>query len=284
MKRNLRIILSLAALAVIAAALSMLYLMSGVGVDEAGAPPDAEAIERPETAPRPEAPPETAEPRPAIPSNGVPLDGPAPREPSSVPRPSRPANGETALPRPPAPSVDTGVYKVELGADAELRIPGPPGQLLVWIGAPTVESHIPEDMARTEGTLPAVGRTARITPFAPGLEVVPAESVCMQIHPRGSSTRFQLIPKTPGSFKVGAEVHLFDTTDCSGAPVPQAVTTLEVKVTVDRSRQVGEHAGELWTVFWNKLLEFWGALLVLLFGLVLFLIRKRLKKWFGYGD
>lgn len=227
--------------------------------------------------------PSVAAPKPFPPPAMEPPPSPAPARPSRAPAM---ANGSRVVPdsRSPAESVESGIYKVELGADAELRIPGPPGQLLVWIGVPTGESHIPEDMARTEGALPAVGRTARITPFAPGLEVVPAESVCMQIHPLGSSTRFQLIPKREGSFKVGAEVHLFDTADCSGAPVPQAVTALEVKVTVDRARQFGEHAGQLWTVFWNKLLEFWGALLALLFGLILFLIRKRLKKWFGYGE
>jgi hypothetical protein len=68
------------------------------------------------------------------------------------------------------------------------------------------------------------------------------------------------------------------------APVPQAVTTREVRVEVDRARQVEEHAGPLWVVFWNKLLEFWGALLVLVFGVILLPIRKRPKQWFGDGD
>lgn len=270
MKRNLRIITGLVALAVIVIALGIFFLASGVDEEEPAASPDPETVDRPETA------------EPAEPPNGAPRDGEAPRQPSSVPRPSRPAGSGTAQPRPPAPSVDSGVYKVELGADAELKIPGPPGELLVWIGVPTGESHIPADMARAEGTLPAVGRTARVTPFAPAFDVIPAESVCMQIHPRGSSTRFQLVPKNEGRFKVGADVHLFDTADCSGAPVPQALTTLEVRVAVDRSRQLGEHVRQLWAVFWDKLLEFWGALLVLVFGLILFLIRKRLKKWVGY--
>jgi hypothetical protein len=280
MKLKLSVIVGLVVAGVVLA-LVALYVSLQTAEVEHVSPPDSEIVDRPEPAPLPE-PPAAEPPRPDYPLNGVPRNG-APRPGIVIPRyPPAAANGGEAAP-PPAPSVDSGVYKVELGADAELKIPGPPGQLLVWIGVPTEESHIPPDMARAEGTLPAVGRTARVTPFAPAFEVIPAESVCMQIHPRGSSTRFQLIPKTAGSFKIGAEVHLFDTTDCTGAPVPQAVTTLEVKVVVDRARQVEQHAGQLWVVFWNKLLEFWGALLVLLFGLILFLIRKRLKKWFGYG-
>ena len=180
------------------------------------------------------------------------------------------------------PRAASGLYKVELGADKQLKIPGPPGELLVWIGVPSAESHIPADMAKVTDTLPAVGTTARITPFAPGFDVEPKQSVCMQIHPLGSKYRFTLIPKEAGIFKVGADVQLFDSEDCSGTPIPQAAATLEVEVVVDTAKLVGEHGKQLWEIFWEGLLKFWGAVVALFFGLLLFLLRKRLKRLFGY--
>ncbi len=182
------------------------------------------------------------------------------------------------------PSDDRGVYKVELGADGELSIPGPPGELRVWIGIPSEKSHIPASMERAVDTLPAVGKTARITPFAPSFDVQPKESVCMRIIPKGSECRFSLTPKKAGTFKVGADVYLFDSADCSGTPIPQTARTMEVHVVVNTREQVREHTDQLWAVFWQKLLDFWGALLALGFGVVLFLVRKRLKKWFGFGE
>jgi Na+-driven multidrug efflux pump len=35
-------------------------------------------------------------------------------------------------------------------------------------------------------------------------------------------------------------------------------------------------------IFWAKTTEFWAALLALFFGLILFLVRKQLKRLFGF--
>jgi len=52
---------------------------------------------------------------------------------------------------------------------------------------------------------------------------------------------------------------------------------------VDRAKLTTQYAGELWQVFWKKLLEFWGAVVALIFAALLFLLRKKLKQWFGFA-
>jgi hypothetical protein len=186
------------------------------------------------------------------------------------------ANGD-----PPAKSASE--YMVKLGVDPVLRIPGPPGELKVWIGLPAYEPAY-TSMATQTDTLPAKGKTAKVKPFAPGLKVEPDASICMKTNPRGSEVRFMLTPSDAGTFKVGADVALFDSGDCSGAPIPKATTTLRVDVSVDRMKLTAKYMTELWDVFWKKLLEFWGGVLALFFAALLFLFRKKLKKWFGYTD
>lgn len=173
-------------------------------------------------------------------------------------------------------------YKVELGADTHMKIPGASGELRVWIGAPDYAANFPEGMSTTTDTLPAIGSTAMVTPFAPAFEVKPKESICMKIHPSGSDIRFELIPLKKGSFKVGADVRLFDSEDCSGIPVPKAVTSLNVEVVVDKSEVIQAHSQELWAVFWGKFLEFWAAIIALFFAVLLFLIKGKLKQWLGF--
>ena len=115
-----------------------------------------------------------------------------------------------------------------LGADPHLTLPGTPGELRVWIGSPNADPKLPIDMAQAERVLPAIGKTAKVTPFAPTFELEPKESVCMAIHPTGSNTRFKLIPTKIGIFNVGADVQLFNQPDCRGAPIPKWTDTLQL--------------------------------------------------------
>jgi hypothetical protein len=215
---------------------------------------------------------------------------PAPRTPSA--RQPAMANGHEEMarrmPENGGPTNNGGMprtydeWLVKLGADSELKIPGAPGELKVWIGVPEFVPDFPERMETATDTLPAVGATAKVEPFAPGFDVKPNESVCMRIHPRGSEVRFELIPKDKGVFHVGANVNLYDSDDCTGAPIPKAASSLEVKVVVDQRRVIEEHTKELWEVFWDKLVEFWGAVLALFFGLLLYLLRGKIKRTFGF--
>jgi len=175
-------------------------------------------------------------------------------------------------------------YNVVLGVDETIKIPGRPGELRVWIGSPEYQPDFPERMTQDEATIPAVGESAKVEPFAPAFTIEPAETQCIRIHPSGSEVRFKLIPQKQGSFEVGANVYLFDSLDCSGSPIPKTAATLKVLVEVDRKQAFLEKLNELWHVLWDKFVEFWAALLVIFFGLILFLIRGKLKRRFGYGD
>jgi len=175
-------------------------------------------------------------------------------------------------------------YNVVLGVDETIKIPGIPGELRVWIGSSDYRPDFPERMAQDETSIPAVGESATVQPFAPAFKIEPAETQCIRIHPSGSEVRFKLIPEKQGSFEVGANVYLFDSIDCSGSPIPKTAATLQVLVEVDSKEAFLEKVHELWDVLWEKFVEFWAALLVILFGLVLFLIRGKLKRWFGYDD
>jgi hypothetical protein len=175
-------------------------------------------------------------------------------------------------------------YKVVLGADARIKLPGPPGELRIWIGNPRVDPNLPSDMTRAEGAIPAIGQTAKVLPFAPAFEIDPAESICMAIDPTGSVVRFRLKPTKIGTFNVGADVKLFNSPNCSGTPVPKTTETLQVQVIVDSDEVFQERTKQLGKIFWDKFLEFWGFSLALFFALFLFLIKGRLKKWFSFEN
>lgn len=178
----------------------------------------------------------------------------------------------------------TDEYTVVLGVDETIKIPGLPGELRVWIGSPDYQPDFPERMTHDEASVPAVGESATVQPFAPAFTIEPAQTQCIRIHPSGSEVRFKLTPQKQGSFEVGANVYLFDSLDCSGSPIPKTAATLKVLVEVDKKGIFIEKLTELWHVLWEKFIEFWAALLVIFFGLILFLIRGKLKRWFGYED
>jgi len=167
-------------------------------------------------------------------------------------------------------------FKAVLGADPIITMPGPPGRLKVWIGIPAYNPNFPKVMKQVVSPLPAVGTTARVTPLAPAFKVEPKESICMKIDPTGSEVSFTLTPTRGGTFDVGADVCLYDSINCSGAPIPKGTTILQVQVVV-------RHILTFYEVFWETLLKFWGELLALLFAVMIFLIRKQLKRWIGFG-
>lgn len=201
-------------------------------------------------------------------------------EPPVVPGPGGEGKGEAGKAAPAA----IERYKVVLAADQALKIPGVPGTLLVWIGDPGYRPALGSQTVSTTGTIPAVGESAKVTPFAPAFEVEPRESVCLRIHPAGSAVRFRLKPLKEGTYDVSADVQLFYSADCGGPPVPQALASLKVQVTVDWTGFVQDRLARLGEVFWQKLVDFWGAAVALLFAAIIYRFRRQLRKWFGYGE
>ncbi len=173
-------------------------------------------------------------------------------------------------------------YSVTVAANEQLEIPGNPGELSVWIGHSANAPIAQPGMATQTKPLGAAGETARVTPFTLGIDVEPKQSECEKIDPSGSEVRFKLIPIKAGTFTVGANVELYGSEDCSGPPVPKSAKSVEVKVRVNEVGAFTEGIVELADAAWKAFLTFWDKVLLLIFSLFLFLIRKKLAEWFGF--
>ncbi|MBD98918.1 MAG: hypothetical protein CMO34_03665 [Verrucomicrobia bacterium] len=175
-------------------------------------------------------------------------------------------------------------YAVKLAVDDSIAL-GDSGRLLVWIGAETADYEAPEGTVSDEASLPSdAGEYAQVTPYGTGFTVSPKTKECVRIHPSGSEVPFVIIPTAEGEITVNAKIELHQMADCSDSPVPKTAADLNVVVFVDKDKAFKEKKGELLDILWAKFTEFWGALLVLFFGLIIFLLRKKLKQWFGYEE
>ena len=190
--------------------------------------------------------------------------------------------GDMPVVQQPEPVPTLPDYSVRASATQRLSIPGPPGELRVWIGVTGLMPAAPTGMSSQSKSLGTVGETARVKPFALGIEVEPAQSQCVKIDPSGSELRFRLVPTTTGDFSVGADVELFSTSDCSGPAVPKSAESVTVHVGVDGQRVASDSALELLSRAWKAFLNFWEQVLLIIFALLLFLLRKRLMAWFGF--
>lgn len=79
-------------------------------------------------------------------------------------------------------------------------------------------------------------------------------------------------------------VEIFKNSTCTGSSIPKTSRTLAVEVIVDNKKEFKGKMHELWTIFWEKFLTFWGALVALILGTILFVIRKKIKKTTGYEE
>lgn len=175
-------------------------------------------------------------------------------------------------------------YKVTLSVESTIKIPGPGGELRVWIGDPNVEPLPGVNMTASDVLLPALGKTAKVTPFAPAFTIEPKASMCIKVDPSGSVVRFNLVPKKEGRYKVTAEVQLYESNNCEGAAVPKSAATLDVIVAVDKEVVKQDRIAKFISTAWDKLLEFWGAALAAIGAGILVLFRKQLAKWLKIAD
>jgi len=184
-----------------------------------------------------------------------------------------------------APStIDSEEYEVILDVDKNIEL-HKKGNFRVWIG---LEEYAPKengDMARDLTTMPSdLATYARITPHADEFEIEPDEPICVKLDPSGTAAMFSLIPQHKGTYKVSATVELFDNEECTGIPVTKTPDFLTVEVTVNNKVAAEDHAGELWSVFWEQFLKFWGAFVAVILGALIFVVRRFVKKKTGFSE
>lgn len=168
-------------------------------------------------------------------------------------------------------------YSVLLELDSVIKHPGN-GELIVWIGLEDMPEKRTEGVTRDKTTIPAsIGQYATVKPIAPNFEIDPPVKQCIRIHPNGSEVKFILTPKDSGTFRVSAQILLYDSINCNGPPVPRTASTLSVKVHVESESPFRVKMAQLGEVLWDNFLKFWGALLAILFGFAIYKIRKKLK-------
>lgn len=173
-------------------------------------------------------------------------------------------------------------YKVVVGADKQIIIPGSPGELKVWIGSSKFTPNFDIEKNVVEKSIPSMSDTAKITPFTPGIDTEPKESFCEKIDPTGSEVRFQLKPLSVGIFKVGADVALYESADCSGIPIPKTSETIQVEVNVSPMSEIHHNESEIVSNTIKKLMVYWDKFIGLFLALIFFLVGKKLFKWFGF--
>lgn len=153
---------------------------------------------------------------------------------------------------------------------------GHQGTLNVWVGKEKYMPEPNEGMARDATPLYSVKAYALIIPHADGC-VFNHDSIFMPVDTAGSVAHFKMTPEKTGDIEVSAEVLFFDEDNYSKLPGHSATPVLHVKVRVD-------YWNEIWTPVWNCFKDFWGVFVALVFGALLFVVRKFIKNKTGYSD
>ena len=182
----------------------------------------------------------------------------------------------------PAPDPDEVKYKVDLTAERKMRVGGD-HYFRVWIGG---EDQLPPPMEDTVSDTTSVmaheGSYAVVTPVCPKFKVNPDTPQTIPLKASGSSALFTLTPLKRGRSFVSATVKIYDR---DGNETPQSTKRLSVKVSSNFWGRQVDHGEEIEKVFWDKFLPFFSALLVLVLGAILYVVRRYIKKKTGYdGD
>jgi len=175
----------------------------------------------------------------------------------------------------PGTDADLADYIARVSATDHIELPGAQGTLTVWIGLAQNLPQAGSGTASATQSLGMRGQTATITPFAPDFNVDPASTVCERVAPSGSEVNFALTPKRTGSLTVGANVQLFDSTDCSGVPVPKSTSVILVQVQVCRMCYVQSGLASMGQAAWTAFSHFWAWLL----GVAFLTLGVLINRW-----
>lgn len=176
-------------------------------------------------------------------------------------------------------------FKVVLSVDSVMYI-GQTGMMEVWIGDQNIEVTFSKGMTQDEKSIPShIGKYAKITPYAPDFEVTAlSTTLCYKIDPSGSEIRYSLLPKDEGDYKVSADIELYETSDCKGISVPKTARALSVSVGVDMQKEISKGIHKMESVVWDKFMIFWVALITLIFGAAIFVVRRYIKNKTGFEE
>ncbi|KFN40838.1 MAG: hypothetical protein JU82_00715 [Sulfuricurvum sp. MLSB] len=169
-------------------------------------------------------------------------------------------------------------YLVRLTAVKKIQTAGSPGKAIVWIGDPSYRQDMPSpDDVYAEKNISGIGQWVKLGLNAPDFQDV-NESECMLIPPTGTEEVFWLYPKQTknGTYKISAYVKLFTSKECRDSFNQKFSDIVEVEVEIAYENIVITMLADLWDVFWEKALWFWGALLALIFTLILRKVKQRL--------
>jgi len=175
----------------------------------------------------------------------------------------------------------------EANIDASKRIKlGDKGKLKVRISMKKHELEVDEDMKRK--TIPLIsaytGAYARITPSADDFIISPDNPkliaydnvAIVRVDSTGVEVQYTIIPQKSGKLNAGASIDLFDNRECTGDPLTINPNAL-IKVRVNYWKAI-------WDPVWEGFTYFWCAFVALVFGALLFVVRKFIKEKTGYSD
>lgn len=175
-------------------------------------------------------------------------------------------------------------YKIGLDVDERIVLTHK-GYVTVWIRPKNKVPELREGKVRDTVTISSheMKEYARISLFAPEFTVEPSEPKVTHISSDGASAVFSVTPEKEGSAEISATVELFNNEDLQG--VADIITgSVEVTVYVDKVEVRKNFFRELLDMTKKQFVPFYGALLAILFGLALYLIRKFLKKKTGFDE
>ena len=153
---------------------------------------------------------------------------------------------------------------------------GDKGTVNVWVGKKKYMPKANIGMVRDTTPLYNVKAYAKIIPHADSCIFKP-ESVFMPVDSGGSLAQFDIKPQKLGKIEVKAEVLFYDDENCSNLPKPSGTQVLSVRVRVDYWKAI-------WDPVWDYFKVFWGSVIALVFGALLYVIRNFIKKKTGYSD
>ena len=169
-------------------------------------------------------------------------------------------------------------YSIVLSMDKEL-LDDETGTLKIWIGSSGIEvSYSDEEVTAEKHISSGIGQYAKITPYAPDFEIDPEEVGCIKIHPSGSEILFSLKPLKTGNLVVSANIELYNNANCTGTAVPKTAETLSVLVEVNRKAILKTKTKELTDVIWDNFLIFFGSIISIIFGVIVYKFRKKAHK------